>query len=148
VPDRNLCIGGRGSRPISRPSNHDNRYCRKAACPRPLRPPGPVPPRADVAQHLDVPAREHQVAPKPRPVVRDVSEAVLRILFRHRRKLDPFSEALFGDDGHDQVGEDRSSPAATTDRIDLHEFVGRIGCLYGTFPKLISHLVGTGGQLL
>jgi hypothetical protein len=56
--------------------------------------------------------------------------------FRHRSKLDPFRQALFGDEDSElfrrQVGEDRCSPpAATADRIDLHEFVGRIGCLYG-----------------
>jgi hypothetical protein len=73
---------------------------------------------------------------QPRTVVRDVSEAALRDHFRHRSKLDTFRQALFADEDSElfrrQVGEDCSSPpAATTDRIDLHEFVGRIGCLYG-----------------
>jgi hypothetical protein len=73
------------------------------------------------AKESSQPARD-AAAPKPRTVVRDAGE--MRDLFRHRRGLDPFSEAL----SHD---EDRGPRAATADRIDLHEFVGRIGCLYG-----------------
>jgi hypothetical protein len=59
------------------------------------------------------------------PVVRDVSEAVLRDLFRHRRGLDPFSEALLHDEDRDRVGQ---WPAASMD-FDL--FCATISCMYG-----------------
>jgi hypothetical protein len=100
------------------------------------------PPRRppDVAQPI-TPAPITPAPPPPRSAPIPAApgrqrEAALRDHFRHRSKLDTFRQALFEDEDSElfrrQVGEDRSNPpAATADRTDVHEFVGRIGCLYG-----------------
>jgi hypothetical protein len=82
-------------------------------------------PSSDATREAGVDQR--QAAPKPRTVVRDVSEALREEdhdLFRHR-KLDPFSEALLRDEDRGRFGE---RPAES---MDFDTFCATISCKYG-----------------